>query len=174
MGKRSDFTRRKMDFYATPESAVRPLLPHIPKGTIYCEPCAGGGDLIGHLLTLGGHHCIAAYDAVMDPWPKIDATWLLEDDLRGAEMIITNPPWDRPVLHQIIERCALLRPTWLLFDADWMHTAQAAPHLEICRKIVSIGRVKWIEGSKNSGMDNCCWYLFDRNSLGSTTEFVGR
>jgi hypothetical protein len=62
-----------MDFYATPDEAVRPLLPHLPKGTIYCEPCAGEGDLIGSLLTLGGHHCIAAYDAQIGPWERLDA-----------------------------------------------------------------------------------------------------
>ena len=172
MGKRSDFTRRKMDFYATPDEAVRPWLPHLPKGTIYCEPCAGEGDLIGSLLTLGGHHCIAAYDAQIGPWKRVDATWLMEDDLCGAEMIITNPPWDRPVLHQIIERCASLRPTWLLFDADWAFTKQAAPHLEICKMIVAIGRVKWF--GTTSGKDNCCWYLFDAAGSPHRPVFVGR
>jgi hypothetical protein len=41
------------------------------------------------------------------------------------------------------------------------------------KKIVSIGRVKWIEDSKSVGKDNCCWYLFDR--VGSDkTKFYGR
>ena len=159
MGKRSDFKHKPMNFYATPDEAVLPLLPHLPKGTIYCEPCAGEGDLIASLLTLGGHHCIAAYDAQIGPWKKMDATWLMEEDLCGADLIITNPPWDRPVLHQIIERCSTLRPTWLLFDADWMFTKQAKPYLGYCHKIVSVGRVKWF--GNTTGKDNCAWYLFD-------------
>jgi hypothetical protein len=42
------------------------------------------------------------------------------------------------------------------------------------KMIVSIGRVRWIEGSKNDGKDNCAWYLFDRPRLDMATEFVGR
>jgi len=105
---------------------------------------------------------------------QADASWMHEDDTGGADFIITNPPWDRPVLHQIIERTAGFKPTWLLFDSDWMHTIQAARHLEICVKIISVGRVKWMAGSENTGMDNCCWYLFDVNHIGKKTEFVGR
>ena len=64
-------------------------------------------------------------------------------------------------------------PTWLLFDADWAHTKQSAPYMTSCVKIVSIGRVKWIEDSKMTGKDNCAWYLFDANH-NSPTEFYGR
>ena len=31
---------------------------------------------------------------------------------------------------------------------------------------------KWVEGSKNTGKDNCCWYLFDRDA--GVTKFYGR
>lgn len=174
MGKRSDFQRKRLDYYPTPRSAVLPLLPHLKPGTHYCEPCAGEGILIGH-LDVDSHVCVSAFD-VMPLRPDIrqhDAAWITKHDLNGADAIITNPPWDRPPLHQIIERCSAIVPTWLLFDADWMHTAQAAPHLRICRAIVSVGRVKWIEGSANTGMDNCCWYLFDANATGPTV-FWGR
>ncbi len=64
-------------------------------------------------------------------------------------------------------------PTWLLFDADWMHTKQSAPYMIYCKKVVSVGRVKWIEGSKSVGKDNCCWYLFDVGQE-YPTEFYGR
>lgn len=174
MGKRSNFERKKLDYYPTPRSAVLPLLPHLRPGTMYCEPCAGEGILIGH-LDLEGHKCVSAFD-IMPLRPGIrqhDASWITKADLCGADTIITNPPWDRAPMHQIIERCAALAPTWLLFDADWMHTGQSAPYLKFCRAIVSVGRVKWIEGSKNTGMDNCCWYLFDANTDGPTI-FWGR
>jgi hypothetical protein len=87
-------------------------------------------------------------------------------------MIITNPPWDRAPLHQIIERCSRLAPTWLLFDADWMFTKQSAPYMKYCRHIVAVGRVKWIADSKGAGKDNCAWYMFD--DMGGTTQFHGR
>jgi hypothetical protein len=177
MGKRSDFERNKLDYYATPLSAVQPLLPHLPPETWYCEPCAGAGVLMAHLKN-HGHTCNSAFDVnPQELWIRQhDASFITEEDLGGpkTEMIITNPPWDRTPLHQIIERCSLLRPTWLLFDADWMHTRQSIPYMSICRMIVSVGRVKWIEGSDNTGMDNCCWYLFDQKAAPHKTVFVGR
>jgi hypothetical protein len=54
-----------------------------------------------------------------------------------------------------------------------MHTKQSAPFMPYLRKIVSVGRVKWIPDSKMTGKDNCAWYLFDQNGTGQT-EFYGR
>jgi hypothetical protein len=173
MGKRSDFERKEMDFYPTPYSAVKPLLRHLPHGVKYCEPCAGAGDLVGHLHSHA--HCTAAYDIKPQTvWIKpLDASFLTVSDLEGADMIITNPPWEREPLHQIINRCAMLAPTWLLFDADWMHTRQSEPFIGMCSKIVSVGRVKWIADSDGAGKDNACWYLFDATHKGETV-FYGR
>jgi hypothetical protein len=53
-----------------------------------------------------------------------------------------------------------------------MHTKQAKPYLEICSRVVSIGRVKWIDGSASVGKENCCWYLFQNKPV--TTLFFGQ
>jgi len=160
MGKRSDFKRRPMDYYATPEEAVLPLLPWLPRQTRFCEPCAGEGHLIRH-LEKQGHQCASAFDLNPESvYPEQDATFLMSADLAGANMIITNPPWSRPILHALIDRFVCLAPTWLLFDADWAFTKQSIPYMDYCQMIVAVGRVKWIEGSKNTGKDNCAWYLF--------------
>ena len=53
MGKRSNFKPHKLDAYATPEEAVLPLLPHLPKGSYYAEPCAGDGALIEYEMVTG-------------------------------------------------------------------------------------------------------------------------
>jgi hypothetical protein len=90
-----------------------------------------------------------------------------------VDFCITNPPWDRDFLHPFIEHWLDICPTWLLFDADWMHTKQSAMYMTYCRKVVSVGRVKWIEDSKGTGKDNCCWYLFDAGG-GFETHFHGR
>ena len=98
----------------------------------------------------------------------------IEDAAPGVDWFITNPPWSRPVLHRLILHLSEMRPTWLLFDADWMHTKQASEYLEYCRKIVSVGRVSWM-GNGVSGFDNCAWYLFDADaSLSVPAEFWAR
>lgn len=97
----------------------------------------------------------------------------LVDDLGHPEQFITNPPWTRQILHPLIERLSDIAPTWLLFDADWKHTKQARPYMKRLRKVVSVGRLKWIEGSPHDGKDNCAWYLFGRPS-DDPTLFYGR
>ena len=163
MGKRSSFERVPRDFYPTPREAVLPLLPHLSPGTRFCEPCAGDGRLIAH-LEAAGHVCECSFD--IEPKGGViytgDARHLWSDG--NPDCYITNPPWERATLHEIIVNLSSHLPTWLLFDADWMHTRQSAPFMPLLRKVVSVGRVKWIPDSPFTGKDNCCWHLFDANS----------
>jgi hypothetical protein len=171
MGKRSDFARIPRDFYPTPYEAVVPLFPHLPAGASYCEPCCGDGALIEHLSRHGFRlKCAFDVDPKMDAY-CMDATINWSDG--DPDFYITNPPWDRRILHPIIANLSRHRPTWLLFDADWMHTRQSTPFMPYLRKIVSVGRVKWIPDSKMTGKDNCAWYLFDQSS-DAPAQFIGR
>lgn len=176
MGKRSNFKRIPRDFYPTPIDAVRPLVAHLPASAHYAEPCYGDGALVRSLEELTGNlWCVWESDIEGGRGASIvmDALDILLPDLSGVDLIITNPPWDRKILHPMIEHFSAMRPTWLLFDADWMHTKQASPYMPWLRKVVSVGRVKWIPGSKMTGKDNCAWYLFDQRSTGPI-EFIGR
>lgn len=174
MGKRSSFPRFERDFYRTPAEAVAPLLPHLDAGSSFIEPCAGDGALIRH-LEAAGHRCVRALD--IEPQAegieRADALTVSFGQCRG-EICISNPPWTRSILHAMIPHFAAQRETWLLFDADWLHTRQSAPFLPYLRKVVSVGRVKWIPGSKHTGKDNCCWHLFDRPGRHPRIDFIGR
>ena len=175
MGKRSNFERVERDFYPTPYEAVVPLLPHLKDVEWFAEPCAGDGALSDHLEWKNPFKMGFASD--MEPQAecihKMDFKQVTEDMIAHCSHIITNPPWDRKILHPMIEHFCALKPTWLLFDADWLHTRQSARFMPWLVKIVSVGRVKWIPDSKMTGKDNCAWYLFDaRHKAG--TEFVGR
>lgn len=171
MGKRSSFERIPRDFYPTPVEAVRPLLAHLAPGTRFVEPCAGDGRLVDHLAA-AGHVCASAYD--IEPRRGDIRQHDAMDRLVGnLDCFITNPPWDRSILHPLIAHLSRQAPTWLLFDADWMHTRQSAPFMPMLRKIVSVGRVKWIADSPFTGKDNCCWYLFD-GTADAPAQFVGR
>ena len=170
MGKRSDFERVENDFYATPYEAVLPLLFFLPQGTLFAEPCAGDMALVDH-LERHGHKCWFASDLIKrsNRVEQIHDALTLNDPLKTADCIITNPPWDRDLLHPMIEHFVEQNYCWLLFDADWMHTKQATKYLEKwCTDIVSVGRVKWIADSASTGMDNACWYRFTKKKYVET------
>jgi hypothetical protein len=155
MGKRSNFERVPRDFYPTPRAALVPLIPYL-RGVVktFAEPCCGDGVLVRHLESFG-LRCVYAGDT------QTGQDALTIDDYGAIDAIITNPPWSRDVMHALITHFQRIAPTWLLLDADWKQTRQAAPYLPHCSDIVAIGRVKWIEGSKHTGKDNACWYKFD-------------
>ena len=175
MGKRSDFERVERDFYPTPMSAVLPLVPFLKPNTIFVEPCAGNGILIDHIQAYG-HKCTFGID-IEPQWPiqRVGDATCDTFNMDGATCFITNPPWDRKILHPIIENLSNQAPTWLLFDPDWMHTKQSKEYMKRCEMIVSVGRVKWIQDSKSVGKDNCAWYLFDKQTnTNAKTIFIGR
>ena len=175
MGKRSNFERVERDYYPTPYHAFEPLIPHLPqKPFTFCEPCGGDGRLIDHIEKhLGICDMASDIEPMDDRVSKKDA---FDIDHVSSQLIITNPPWDRKILHPLILHFSLLRPTWLLFDADWMHTKQSVEYMKYVKKIVSIGRVKWFDGVH--GKDNSCWYLFDQTHYDPdhprSTTFYGR
>ena len=184
MGKRSDFARRERDFYPTPVAAVEPLILHLPERFTYIEPCCGDGALVRALSSFedvahDGRFCpTLEYASDIAPSGNMDARTLdafrIENVAPGVDLFVTNPPWDRKILHRLIVHLSEIRPTWLLFDADWMHTQQASQYLKYCRQIVSVGRVKWIRDSPHTGKDNVCWYLFDYGASLTPPEFWGR
>lgn len=172
MGKRSEFDRIEKDFYRTIDKrAVEALAPHLATETRFCEPCAGAGDLLDQLTALG-HICARARD-IAPQREDIEQKDALTTLTGNIDCFITNPPWSRHVLHPMIEFLSAQHPTWLLFDADWMHTRQSVPYMQWCKRIVSVGRLIWIPGTAMSGKDNVAWYLFDR-TWRRPTEFFPR
>ena len=168
MGKRSDYERKERDFYPTPMEAFLPLLPHLPYNFTYIEPCAGDGALVNHISSrCNGATCIQASD--IEP----QESWIEKEDMfnvlahqtiqniPSTQYLITNPQCDRTILHRILDTFQKKIETWLLFDADWIHTKQSIQFQHMLRSVVSVGRVKWIPDSKSVGKDNCCWYYFD-------------
>lgn len=158
MGKRSNFARKPHDFYPTPEPAVDVLVDYV-EPRVFIEPCAGDGALV-RALEERGFYCSWQSDIQTGRC----ALTLTEDELLGApgypDTIITNPPWTRSVLHPLIDHLSSMTETWLLLDADWAHTIQAAELMKRCSMIISVGRLKWEPDSPYTGKDNCAWYCF--------------
>ncbi len=173
MGKYSHFKRRAHDAYDTPESGILPLLSQIPKGARFAEPCAGHGDMV-HYLVDAGYRLTVACDIEPrgwfmghQPYDALNATRL---SLGRPDVIITNPPWTRALLHPMIDRFRQIAPTWLLFDANWMHTKQAAS-LRYCDAILSVGRISWM-GNGTGGKEDAAWFRFVDREV--DTQFIGR
>lgn len=167
MAKRSNFERVEKDYYPTIDPRAAKALHPFIEGLKYVEPCYGQG----HLVKLIGETAACVNHSDIDT--GIDALKIDGDYVQGADVIITNPPWSRNILHPMIIHFSSLRPTWLLFDADWMHTQQSSELMKLCTDVVSVGRLIWIEGTKTSGKDNCAWYRFDIKNT-SKTCFHGR
>jgi hypothetical protein len=158
MGKRSSFERTPQDFYPTPYAAVPPLIPHLRVVRTFAEPCCGDGALVRHLESYG-LRCAYAGDVSTGQ----DALGL--ERYGDADVIITNPPYFRPLMHALIGHFTRILPTWLLLETDWASTKQAAPFMPSCTDLVSIGRLRWIEGTKMTGKQNFAWYRFDHSHL---------
>lgn len=175
MGKRSDFKRVEKDqYYTWSPKPYQTIEKFLPKGSTFAEPCCGRGDMVDHLENIGMKcNWLSDIDA-KPPFMKFDALSLTDKHIRDCEYIITNPPWTRDILHQMIIHFTSLRKTWLLFDAGWACTKQAIPYLKHCKVMVPNPRFKWIEDSEHGAKDDTAWYLFDKSWMADYTKFYPR
>ena len=176
MGKRSSYELKPRDKYYTPLEAVKPLIPHLEQGATYAEPCAGNAALIRHLETLcPSWVCLLSTDIEPEEIGVLqwDANDLTEDMLVNCQYLVTNPPFTYSVLSPLMDLWIELRPTILLLPADFAHNKRFSKYLDVCEKIVSVGRVRWIEGTKMSSVENFAWYFFDKMKT-EETKFYGR
>lgn len=157
-------------FWPTPYAGVPALMQHLPKVFTYCEPCVGRGDLIKHMSHFRkGAILTQAYDThpLIDDVRLLDTRYLTADDTTSpihgeADFIITNPPWIKEMMEPMLLRWPQLKPTWVLVNATFLHTLWGARIMPYCHKIVSIGRIQWIPGSKGTGLVDACWLLLDK------------
>ncbi len=180
MSKRRDFQRRKRDLYDTPRPPVLALSEAIQGVECYGEPFVGRGALVRSLASLGhvlGFSCDIHPKGPARRYSETrDALTVTEADLKGVSHIITNPPWPMPRNRgeptvSFILHLAPLRPTWVLLAADFMHNGYAVELMDMCVEMVSVGRVRWIAGTKHDGFENACWYLFDARHSGGPSKF---
>lgn len=163
MGRRSNFTRNKRDYYRTFDPIAGEVLSEwIKFGNIrYVEPFAGNGDLVNQI----DKYATCVYACDIEPQNenihKKDAFDITEEDLKKlkADCIITNTPWNREIFHKAIEHFTpKVRCCWFLIDAPWIFTKQAAPYIErYVTDIVTIGRMKWIPNTNMSSKDDSVW-----------------
>ena len=165
-GRATAFVRSPKDFYETTDpKPVARLLRFVSPGSSYMEPCAGAGALVRQ-LDRAGLVCTGASDIAPRSADILQADALaLSPGFHGIPRIITNPPWSRDLLHPLIDHfLELAAESWLLFDADWLHTQYAPRYRHHISDIVSVGKVKWFAGTRDRGFDCCAWYRFAKDS----------
>jgi hypothetical protein len=174
MAKRSNFERIERDYYRTFDPrALKPLWGHLNHETHFIEPMAGDG-ILRDQLTAKGHVCLQAYDIEPQGAGIEQRDALKYKPAHHGFTFITNPPWRRDILHPAIIHLSDMAPTWMIFDSDWAFTNQAAPFMRRLRRIVAVGRVRWIEGTTEDGKDNAAWFLFDKPDKIHQAQFFGR
>lgn len=177
MSKRSDFEKVPRDFYPTsdPKALPEAFIKEV-RGKTYAEPCCGAGDLVDLLVDVATCKWESDIEyrgagVVMDAHDVTKGML----DRRGVDLIITNPPYTKGTLLPMIDHFISLKPTWLLLPADFMHNLYFGPYMKKCSKVISIGRLKWVKGSKYASTDNFCWYYWEEGGDKSVpTVFTGR
>ena len=146
MGKRSNFERIPRDFYPTPHAAVPPLIPHLRGVRTFAEPCCGDGALVRHLESFGLRCAMRATSRpARTPWRSTSTA----RPTRSSQTRRTAQNHARP------DRALPAHPADVAVNRlDWACTKQAAPFMPSCSDIVSVGRLRWIEGTTMSGKQN--------------------
>ena len=170
--KQSNFERVDKDFYGTIDPAcVVPTFLNQIRGARYAEPCYGNGDLED--LLMDAAECVWRSDVreTVGSSLVLDAKKLTGADLRQAEVIITNPPYQWDMLKPLLDHLPTLKPTWFLLPADYMHNVRMGPYMKCCEQVIAVGRLYW-QPNKVKGVSNFAWYLFREHF--TETIFVGR
>lgn len=143
------------NFWPTPNEAALPLANILPLFTQYDEPCAGDGQLIAHLDSMG-HQCIECCD-VEPRGPVVQRGDAL--DLPLNRMVITNPPFAWPLLQPLLDHWVGSVTTWLLLPWDMPCNARMSPYAVHIDRILPLGRVSWMRNG-TGGFENYGWFRF--------------
>ena len=156
MGKRSSFERIPRDFYPTPHAAVPPLLPYLRGVRSFAEPCCGDGALVRHLESYG-LRCVYAGD-IATGQDALALTVAYGDARRDHHQPALHAPADART-----HRALRAHPADVAADRSGLDAQpnRPRPSCRSCTDIVSVGRLRWFEGTKMSGKENSQWYRFD-------------
>jgi len=151
----------KNDELYTPEEAIMPLLPYLPKGKVYWEPTDFGGSNITKVLKGNGYQVISThinqgFDFLKD-----------EPDFE-FDVIITNPPYS--LKDEFLERAYELgKPFAFLLPIT---TLEGKRRGELFRKygiqvLVLDKRINFMNSKKNVWFNTSwfCWKLLPRDLM---------
>ena len=146
---------RGSDDLDTPEAALLPLLPYLPKQV--WEPCPGRGVLT---RTLAEHDVFVIEtfgDFLVTPWPRV-----------VCDAVVTNPPFSLKA--KFIARCVELgRPWALLLPVTTLGVRACQRHLHDAEIIFLPKRIDFTGG--RAPWFAVCWITFGLR-IGKQLNFV--
>jgi hypothetical protein len=162
----SGYERSERDVYHTPDWVTRTLLPVLRPVSRVWEPAAGQGKMTEALRDAG-------YEVVATDIAD-GVNFLAESHHRGAQAIITNPPFNQA--REFIEHAlVLMEPVRgqiaMLLRTDFDH-AITRQHLfggcpAFAKKLVLTKRIVWYERPRAAPSFNHAWYLWDWQHSGA-------
>jgi len=145
MSKRSTFKKVEKDFYPTIDpNAIPYTFIDLIRGKSYADTCYGNGDLEDLLMDIATCKWRSDIRATVGSSKVMDALQVSEENLKGIDCFIQNPPFTRKVLDPLLDHwLSFGKPVWLLLPADYMHNITFGKYMEVCSCVVSVGRLYW-------------------------------
>lgn len=160
--------RSTADFYATPETAFKPLIPLLDGRLAHHDPASGDGRLVRWMAEAG--FACSGSDLRADGWPLGGVDFLTDDD--EHDVIITNPPFS--LAQEFVDQgLGRSRELWLLLRLnflgaqcrrDWWSDGRAPNAL-----FVLSDRPKFAKNANGKlGSDGCeyAWFYWGRRFQG--------
>jgi hypothetical protein len=169
--KTSTYERRLNDLYETPAWVTQALCESVALPKVIWEPAAGRGAIV-NILRARGHdviaHDIEDYGRGYDTRDFLSGgkriKWFKGRSEEGRAAIVTNPPFSlaKEFIETSLKSGADL--VALLLPADYA-SAKTRAHLfrdaRYSGRVTLLKRPVWIEGTKNGGMRNFSWFIWD-------------
>lgn len=165
-------TRRELDFYPTPESATRALLPLISDWDDIWEPCCGDGA-ISKVLKATGREVFSA-DLVDRGYGRVGVDFF-DYLMPEHENIVTNPPFGRA--DEFIKHANLInvKRMALLLKINFFSAAKRLDVWENWRPHI-LAPLTWRLDFTGAGAPHtdCMWVIWDRSYAQTRYELLRR
>lgn len=175
--------RQFADLYQTPEPVTDIVMASLGLSGRFWEPFAGQGKIC-RALQKRGFEVIAS--DVMDHGYPLDFQCDFFDvgkrwPIPQFDHVVSNPPYGprNSLIVPIVERLLEIRPhhgvVALLLPAEFDSRRTATGIFRDCPyfrgKVKILGRIIWIEGTDQGGMENHAWFVWGRPGPAPTIDY---
>ena len=161
-------TRKKNDFYPTPDYAIDAILDRVEFTGVVWEPSCGDGVICHKLIDRG--YIVKATDLFDQGYGETGRDFLLETEIQ--DNIMTNPPFSISTEY-VLKALKLARKQVLILNKLTFLEGKARRDKIFSQKklknvYVFSNRLQFDPTSKSGGVMAFAWFLFDNEYNGET------